>query len=201
MDTYWYESRRVEHNPLETFMKELCKDVKLENKYTNHSIRSTCISKLDECGFEGRHITAISSHKSESTIKQYSVKCPERKRKEMFDALAELVSKKNDVKKEINNPEVTIASPITTPVSPKDATFSIDIPVENANLPALNEIDFLEMDNTDNQLLVDILTQTEKSLDQLQIPIQSNITNVQQNVNRPTPVVPRMYFPHSNANL
>ena len=89
-DPVWYEPRRVGHNPLETFMKTLSKDAKLSsNRYTNHSIRSTCIARLDNNGFEARHITAISSHKSESTIREYSVKCPENKRKEMFDALAQ----------------------------------------------------------------------------------------------------------------
>ena len=61
-DECWFDAVKLGHNPLETFMNLQSKE------YTNHSIRVTCISKLDMCGFEARHITAISSHKSESTI-------------------------------------------------------------------------------------------------------------------------------------
>ena len=70
-DTTWYEGRRVGHNTLEKFMKTLAEEANLISRvYTNHSIRSTCISRLDENGFEARHITALTSHKSESTIRQ-----------------------------------------------------------------------------------------------------------------------------------
>ena len=47
------------------------------------------MTKLDTEGFEARHIMAVSSHKSEQSIKSYAAKCPENKRKEMFDALAQ----------------------------------------------------------------------------------------------------------------
>ena len=68
-------------------MKQLCVDAKLSRlDYTNHSIRSTCITNLDKYGFEARHITAVSGHKSEATVKEYSVKCPENKKREMYDA-------------------------------------------------------------------------------------------------------------------
>ena len=95
-DEEWYEQRHVGHTPLESFMKILIKDVSLNcTDYTNHSINATCIGTLDENGFEARHITAISSHKSESTIKTYSVKCPEGKKREMYDALnASIIPKK-----------------------------------------------------------------------------------------------------------
>ena len=80
-DEYWYEKRNVGHDPLERFMKTLILNAKLSTSgYTNHSIRATCIGTLDNSGFEARHITAISSHKNESTIKTYSTKCPEKKR-------------------------------------------------------------------------------------------------------------------------
>ena len=83
-DEEWFERRG-----LELFMKTLMTDAKLTNKeYTNHSIRSTVVSNLDRSGFEARHITTISGHKSEATIKEYSVKCPDVKKREMCDALA-----------------------------------------------------------------------------------------------------------------
>ena len=87
-DEYWYEKNPVGQKMIESFMKRLATEAKLDcNDYTNHSIRATCIGTLDSKGFEARHITAISSHKSESTIKTYSTKCPDSKKREMYDAL------------------------------------------------------------------------------------------------------------------
>ena len=64
-DKTWFEKRRVGVHPINSFMKTLTIAAKLEyNEYTKYSIRATCIGTLDEKGFEARHITAISSHKS-----------------------------------------------------------------------------------------------------------------------------------------
>ena len=87
-DAVWYEKSQVGHDPLEHYMKFLMKDVTLSKKtYTNHSIRSTVISTLNNSGFEAHHIIAVSGHKSESTIKQYAKKCPENKKRQMAEAL------------------------------------------------------------------------------------------------------------------
>ena len=80
-------------------MKHLCEEANLVGKnYTNHSIRATCISRLDNSGFEARHITALSGHKAESTVKEYAVQCPENKKKEMFNALVVHPPAKKDQK-------------------------------------------------------------------------------------------------------
>ena len=51
------------------------KELNLNQVYTNHCLRSTAITVLDGDGFEAWHITAVSGHKNESTVKAYSVKC------------------------------------------------------------------------------------------------------------------------------
>ncbi len=93
----WYEGRIVGHDKLDHFMTFLSRDLELSQKCTNHCICSTCITLLNKSGFEGCHIVAISGHKSEATIKSYSVKCPTNKKKEMFDALSKVAApmKKN----------------------------------------------------------------------------------------------------------
>ena len=98
-DEEWYESRNIGHNPLQRLMQALYKDVPLANYYTNHCIRATVITRLDDCGYEARHITAISGHKNESTIKTYSVKCPDNKKRQMNATLqTAIVPKKNVLK-------------------------------------------------------------------------------------------------------
>ena len=72
-------------------MKNLSENAKLSRNYTNHCIQKTCIVTLDKSGFEARHIIAVSSHKSEATIHEYSEKCPENKWEEMYDALTKQI--------------------------------------------------------------------------------------------------------------
>ena len=212
-DPVWFENKKIGHNPLETFMKKLCEEAELENKrYTNHSIRATCISRLDSSGFEARHITAISSHKSESTIWEYSVKCPENKRKEMFKALANTLAPPNQppTKKIKKEPTATVSS--ESALVPKQNTEQYS----TINFPDLNNCDLLPLDPEKDALLSKILTQTEKDLgiDCGQSentppedtpppppPNQNTSLSVQNTLKQSsTPMAPRMYF-SNNANV
>ena len=65
-DEIWYDKQHVSHDPLECYFKYWAKEVKLSShQYTNHSIRATWITLLDNAQFEARHIIAI----TEKTIK------------------------------------------------------------------------------------------------------------------------------------
>ena len=83
----WFENQVIGRDPLNNMMKQISVDAGLSKIYTNHSVRATCLTKLDEAGFEIRHIQAVSGHKSEESIKSYSRRCPESKKKQMEQAL------------------------------------------------------------------------------------------------------------------
>ena len=53
-------------------MKSISIDAELSLLYTNHCIRATSVTILDERGFEARHIMSLSGHRSESSIRSYS---------------------------------------------------------------------------------------------------------------------------------
>ena len=93
-DDEWFDNIPIGPHPLENFMKKLSEKAGLSQIYTNHCIRATVITQLDKAGFEARHIRAVSGHKSDETIKSYSVKCPENKKREMSDALSTAFNKK-----------------------------------------------------------------------------------------------------------
>ena len=76
-------------------MTSISKELKLSQKYTNHCIRATAVSLLDECNFEARHIMRVSGHKSESSIRSYSRRLSEVKRKEMSHSLSNACYVKN----------------------------------------------------------------------------------------------------------
>lgn len=56
----------------------------LSTLYTNHCIRATCITNLDQRGIEARHIMSVSGHKSETSIKSYSRCVSETNKQEML---------------------------------------------------------------------------------------------------------------------
>ena len=94
-DDLWFDKVPIGESTLGKFMKVLSNDAKLSDSYSNHSIRKTCIETLTEHGIEARHIMSISSLKSESTIKEYTSKCPEMKKKEMYNILSTAIQNNN----------------------------------------------------------------------------------------------------------
>jgi hypothetical protein len=57
-------------------------DAGLSQLYTNHCIKASCITALDDGGMEARHImnVYVSGHKSETSIKSYSRNVSESKK-------------------------------------------------------------------------------------------------------------------------
>ena len=183
----------------------LSKSVKLDGTYTNHSIRATVITTLDRQGFEAHHIIQLSSHKSESTVKEYSTKCPENKRKEMFDSLTNAMQPKNKKCKPSGQP----------------ALANIDINDIKHNLPTFDLEVIDDFETIDDTLLVDILNETidkhnnensNNNNNQLLtsapppiVPqINTQVINNNNNAVTKTPPsyrVPQMYFPHSNVTI
>ena len=86
-DNIWYRNSAVGHNTLGKFMKTISVDAGLSQLYTNHYIRASCITVLDDGGVEARHIMNVSGHKSETSIKSYSRNVSESKKHEMCTVL------------------------------------------------------------------------------------------------------------------
>ena len=68
----WYDAQVIGIKTLSSMMKTISSDAGLSQIYTNHCIRATCITTLDNNGFEARHIMSITGHKSETSIRAYS---------------------------------------------------------------------------------------------------------------------------------
>ena len=111
-DNCWYDDQVVGRDPLNDLMKTLSINAKLSKIYTNHSIRATTITKLDECGFEARHIQAVSGHKSENTVRCYSKNCPDVKKRQMSTALSGAIPPKH--------PKIATATISKPPKTDKD---------------------------------------------------------------------------------
>ena len=77
----WFDKASLGKNTLGDKMKNLSKQLNLSKLYTNHSLRATTITLLDNKGFKARHIMSISGHKTESSIRSYSRTDDTQKRK------------------------------------------------------------------------------------------------------------------------
>ena len=200
-DECWYESRIVGQDPLNHFMKFLSNDVQFScDNYTNHLIRATCITTLDKAGFEARHIIKLSSHKNESSIKDYATECPEDKRKEMFTSLSKAITPKTP-------------SAVLVEKSPKQDLVTLPEDMQLESLDDWNTID----DEVLSKLIYDMTVQVQSDVqienqDPKTAPATSTVTaeNVQKQVktqfntiNNTTkgPLLPHMYFPNSNITI
>ena len=70
----WYTNAPVGHNDIGDMMPTISKSAGLSRRYTHYSLRSTTVHKLDStCNqFAGRHITSITGHKLETSLKTYT---------------------------------------------------------------------------------------------------------------------------------
>jgi hypothetical protein len=59
----WYANMPVGVNPLGKMIPQISELAGLSQIYTNHCIRSTTITTLDQAGVEARHIMRISGHR------------------------------------------------------------------------------------------------------------------------------------------
>ena len=72
-------------------MAKISQVCNLSKLYTNHCIRSTCITALDDNGIETRHIMGLSGHKSESAVRAYSKRLSEKKTRKISEILSTTV--------------------------------------------------------------------------------------------------------------
>ena len=59
-DNVWHDNSPIGHNIFGNFMNT----ISAKTLYTNHCIRATSVTSLDQHGIEGRHIMSVSGHKS-----------------------------------------------------------------------------------------------------------------------------------------
>ncbi|XP_062607573.1 uncharacterized protein LOC134269398 [Saccostrea cucullata] len=101
--TVWYRNEPVGLNKLKTFMKNLSKSAGLTKEYTNHCIRSTTITLLNNCGFESRHIATISGHRNEASLASYCYDTSDQQKKAMSDAISVCVGHKIEPSEKITH--------------------------------------------------------------------------------------------------
>ena len=185
-------------------MKTLIKEAHLEtNIYTNHSICATCIGKKDDNKFKARHITAISGHKNELTIKTYSTKWPDSKKRQMYEALKESFIPK----KQRNEPCVTTSKLIQQdsvpdlPMIRVNDVQDLDLNQNNSNNSDLpSNFQFIPIDiNEDSDDFRLEYVNSDPQVKQLENPTMATImskTMKSSSFTTTMPIIPKMFFPN-----
>ena len=120
-DGVWYCDIPLGKNSLSELMVKISEYGNLSRKYKNHSVRATSITVLDTAGISGRHITKVSGHKSEGSLKSYSHHVSDAKKREISDVFSKALC--SDPKKVCDNP--------TNDDFPDVDIFSDDFELEN----------------------------------------------------------------------
>ena len=110
-EQYWYNGKRVGVNSIGALMRNISKDAKLSQIYTNHCIRATSVTVLANEGHEANDIIAISGHKNPSSLIPYTRKVGDSKRRKMSSTLTGFIKGETKPKAQ---PSVSISVPPKT---------------------------------------------------------------------------------------
>ncbi|XP_072168629.1 zinc finger MYM-type protein 4-like [Diadema setosum] len=117
----WYCNIPVGINTLAKKIKVISTAAKCSKVYTNHCLRATCVTTLDNAGFPSRDIISVSGHRSESSLKIYSKTSDERK-KEMSSKIASKIHFGNT-----NTNSKASSCPSTSTTVPVDNAGDVDV--------------------------------------------------------------------------
>ena len=85
----WYENSPLGYHQLADMMKTMSKLGGLSKTYTNHCIRKTTVTALDNAGFEAKDIMSVTGHTNVASLDPYLGRPSMQKKKRMSDALSE----------------------------------------------------------------------------------------------------------------
>ena len=91
VEQYWYNGKCLGINSISCLMKDISKEAKLSQIYTNHCIRATSVTVLSNEGHDANDIIAISGHKNPSSLIPYTRKVGDSKRRKMSSSLTSFI--------------------------------------------------------------------------------------------------------------
>ena len=158
----WYKNALVGEKSLGNFMSKLSLAAGLSRRYTNHSLRSTCITLLDKSGFATRDICNVTGPRNEKSIRTYVGRPNDAKKQKLSDALSTSIgyapnpppstsqlngkdkpsaSRGGDETAQKEKPS-TASTPPTTQSSElsQPPNFDIELPLSNSQMETLEQL-------------------------------------------------------------
>ena len=126
-DKVWYDRAPVGEKTIGSMMARISEHAQLSRRYTNHCLRATTVTLLDEAGAEGRHIVAITQHTSTASLASYS-RVSEKRMMAMSAVISDALS----------NPKPVTPATITSEEPSNDPVPEIvDAPLVDDPVPAV----------------------------------------------------------------
>ena len=119
-------------NKLAGMMKNISETAKLSRCYTNHSIRATAITILDQNGVEARHIMSLSGHRNASSLQSYC-KTSENRKREISSMLSSATGSNDS--STVNKRPCSNVQQISSTTS---TTFNLGVPINEKSAPIFN---------------------------------------------------------------
>ena len=172
----WYCNAPLGKNTLGNKVKDISKRANCSRVYTNHCLRSTSITSLDNAGFASRDIMTVSGHHSEASIKNYS-RTSETKKLEMSNAIAAVINPQSAVinqQPDVVSFPVTIQQPVDVPSTSSLNASSLLDPVSSSQ----------QSQDSDLQLIDQVLRDIGNSPKPVTIPVNISTNNSQMEENK-----------------
>ena len=67
----WFCNAPLGHNSLSQMMSLLSVAAKLSTRYTNHCIRASVVTELEDSGFSSHEVCTITGHQNEGSLQRY----------------------------------------------------------------------------------------------------------------------------------
>ena len=112
VDNWYVQNAPLGKNHLSSMMTKISKLAKLNTNYTNHSVRTTCITLLDDAGFEARHIMGTTGHRSETSIRTHLQRLSDNKKREISETLSSAVGISDLMPRTYSTPSPQVISAI-----------------------------------------------------------------------------------------
>ena len=158
---YYYG--KMGHNKLDSFVSDVCQQVKTSRRYTNHCLRATAVTNLIRDNYNKKQIMSITGHKSSASLEIYQ-KVNDQEKIEMGQSLGEALTS--------GRKDKTRKRPATSTVSSrKDAENEPPAKLPLVTIPDENDPNF----NFSADDILQIVEQCEKNSEEY------SVTNVNNN--------------------
>lgn len=89
----WFTDSGLSKRTFSNFLRDMCKAAGVTKRYTPHCLRTTAIRHLREQGFDRGDITFMSQHKSESSLKSYTMFASTKQKKSLSSTLSSITNR------------------------------------------------------------------------------------------------------------
>ena len=134
----WFKNCPVGERTLGEIMAKISTEADLSKRYTNHSLRPTCIQIVDAGGFATRDICNVSGHSNERSLRSYVRQPCDAKKRKMSDTIALSTTGKPCV--EINKPSTSSIPPAPVAVPPPSTSGAPVPPRNTRSTPDLPDV-------------------------------------------------------------